>query len=65
MSTGELLLYGEGLAFGYLKRPGLTARRFGTRETPAAPDPCYRTGDRARYRDDGALKFLGRRFTHR
>jgi D-alanine--poly(phosphoribitol) ligase subunit 1 len=57
---GEILLYGECLAAGYLRRPDLTARQFGTRETPEGPRWCYRTGDRAQFRDDGLLVFLGR-----
>ncbi|HVB37610.1 MAG TPA: amino acid adenylation domain-containing protein, partial [Vicinamibacterales bacterium] len=57
---GELHLGGVGLARGYLHRPDLTADRF-------VPGPCggsgerlYRTGDRARYRPDGAIEYLGR-----
>jgi amino acid adenylation domain-containing protein len=58
---GELLVGGEGLARGYLSRPELTAERF----VPNAQDELpgarlYRTGDRARYRHDGSVEYLGR-----
>ena len=57
---GEILLYGDGLAVGYLNQPDLTGQRFCARRTPEGPRRCYRTGDRGQYRDDGQLEFLGR-----
>ncbi|WP_244221665.1 non-ribosomal peptide synthetase [Corallococcus exercitus] len=58
---GELYVGGDGLAWGYLQRPDLTAERFIPHPHSATPGArLYRTGDRARWRDDGTLEFLGR-----
>lgn len=57
---GEIWLYGAGLARGYLNREDLTRERFRPQVTPAGKQICYQTGDRAQYRDDGSLEFLGR-----
>ncbi|MEB3219811.1 MAG: amino acid adenylation domain-containing protein [Nostocales cyanobacterium 94392] len=62
---GELHIGGVGLARGYLNRPELTQEKF-------IPNPfeelqlndkfarLYKTGDLARYREDGNIEFLGR-----
>jgi amino acid adenylation domain-containing protein len=58
--VGEILLYGVGVATGYLDREDLTATRFVEREVADGIRRCYRTGDLARRRADGILEFMGR-----
>jgi mycobactin peptide synthetase MbtE len=58
---GELYYAGGQLVRGYWKRPGLTASRF--LPNPYATEPgarFYRSGDRARWTEDGRLEFVGR-----
>lgn len=59
---GELHIGGAGLARGYLNRPKLTAKQFIPHPFPnSSPDErLYKTGDLARYREDGTIEFLGR-----
>ena len=59
--TGELLIGGDGLARGYLKRPDQTELRFIPGFSPSVQgDRLYRTGDVVRRRNDGSLEYLGR-----
>lgn len=57
---GDLWIGGAGVATGYLGDPELTAARFVSDPFAAVPGRMYRTGDRARWRLDGQLEFLGR-----
>ncbi|HNN93853.1 MAG TPA: alpha/beta fold hydrolase, partial [Pseudomonadota bacterium] len=58
---GELHIGGAGVARGYLRRPGLTARRFIPNPFSTQPGArLYKTGDLARFLPDGNIEFLGR-----
>ena len=57
--VGTLHIGGPGLALGYLL-PSDDAAFIDAPADSALPRRLYRTGDRARTRDDGAIEFLGR-----
>ncbi|MCP5049063.1 MAG: amino acid adenylation domain-containing protein, partial [bacterium] len=70
--AGELLTGGDGVARGYLNRPELTAKQFTKsftgvqgavfQKSPLAVGDTliYKTGDLARWLEDGSLNFIGR-----
>ncbi|MCD9461245.1 non-ribosomal peptide synthetase, partial [Marinibactrum halimedae] len=58
-TPGELYIAGDGLARGYLNRPELTQERFIA--NPFTVDKrMYKSGDLARWLDDGNIEYLGR-----
>ncbi len=56
--VGEMYVGGAGVALGYLNRPQLTAERFIL--NPFGEGRLYRSGDLAKYNEDGQLEYLGR-----
>jgi non-ribosomal peptide synthetase-like protein len=60
--SGELCIFGPGLATGYLGRPDLTAERFVPNPAANGPDEAlmYLTGDLARTEPGGPVQCLGR-----
>ena len=57
--AGELHIAGDGLARGYLNRRELTQEKFVANPFHAGTW-MYKTGDRARWLEDGTIQYLGR-----
>jgi amino acid adenylation domain-containing protein len=60
---GEMYVSGDGLARGYFNRPELTAQKFVIARDPGQTGDSlrlYKTGDLARWSDNGQMEFLGR-----
>jgi amino acid adenylation domain-containing protein len=62
-ATGEICIGGQGVARGYLKRPGLTQKHF-LADPFAGPQAgearIYRSGDMGRWQENGEIEFAGR-----
>ncbi|MCP4231109.1 MAG: AMP-binding protein, partial [bacterium] len=59
-AVGELCFSGDGLARGYLNQPELTAEKFYRSYKTDRSYILYKTGDLARWLQDGNIEFLGR-----
>ena len=58
---GELCIASPGLAYGYLHRKDLTSERFIANPfAPSKGSRIYRSGDLARWLEDGSIEFIGR-----
>jgi amino acid adenylation domain-containing protein/thioester reductase-like protein len=57
-AAGELCIAGAGVGKGYLNRPELTAEKF--IDNPFGEGKMYKTGDLAKWREDGNIDYIGR-----
>lgn len=59
--AGELCVGGAGVGAGYINDPQMTQAKFvPNRLTELSGPTLYRTGDQARWHQDGVIEFLGR-----
>ena len=58
-AVGELCISGDGVGCGYLNRPELTAEKF-IANPFIEGKRMYKSGDLARWREDGQLEYIGR-----
>ncbi|WP_206109250.1 non-ribosomal peptide synthetase [Paenibacillus sp. HB172176] len=58
--TGDLYIAGDGLALGYWRKAALTAERFTANPYGPPGSRMYRTGDMARWLQDGTVDYCGR-----
>jgi amino acid adenylation domain-containing protein len=59
--SGEIYIGGEGIARGYLNQAELTALKFIPNPfSNKAASRLYKTGDRARYLENGEIEYIGR-----
>ncbi|MEH7105586.1 amino acid adenylation domain-containing protein, partial [Bacillus velezensis] len=56
---GELCIGGEGVSKGYLNRPDLTVQKFVCNQFNPGTK-LYKTGDMAKWKEDGTIEYLGR-----
>ena len=60
-AVGELYIGGTGLAHGYIGQSAITADRFLPNPfSHTAGNRIYRTGDRARFNEDGSIEYIDR-----
>lgn len=57
---GEIYLFGDRIARGYLNQPTMTAERFLPNPFGSSGTRMYRSGDMGRWLSDGRIEFLGR-----
>lgn len=57
-AAGELCVAGDGVGEGYLNRPELTEEKF--IKNPFGKGKLYKTGDVARWNENGSIEYVGR-----